>query len=323
MSTASYRLIDYSLRPGKYAERKMLVEAFARLKSFGDLSSYQYIGFGSIWFSDCILIHKALGIGDLVSIEQEKDHEARFNFNKPFGGITLRMGHSAEVLPSLDWNRRSIVWLDYDDPLNTGILDDVRTVSSRISSGSALAVSVQAEKIFAPVVDGAGSLHVDDGEKFLNYFGPARTPPEIGPPDLRGWTLSATSRKVILQEIRSALAVINATRNPGNHMEFRPVSAFEYADGAKMTTICGVFIDVGQRGHFESCNFASLPFVKADQSACRIEVPLITPREMRHLDLSLPVRPGVAIQNGSVPGRDARLYSELYRYLPNFASFEV
>ena len=59
--TASYRLIDYSLRPAKFAERRMLSEMFSRLKVFGSLESYRYIGFGSIWFTDCVLFHRALG----------------------------------------------------------------------------------------------------------------------------------------------------------------------------------------------------------------------------------------------------------------------
>ena len=136
--TASYRIIDYSLRPAKFAERKMLSEIFSRLKVFASLESYRYIGFGSIWFSDCILFHKALGVEDVISIEKEQAHKARFEFNKPYKGIRLMMGSAADVLPGLDWAHRSIVWLDYDDPLNPGILDDVRTVATSVSVPSGL-----------------------------------------------------------------------------------------------------------------------------------------------------------------------------------------
>jgi N-glycosylase/DNA lyase len=91
----------------------MLSEMFSRLKVFGSLESYRYIGFGSIWFTDCVLFHRALGIEDIISIEKEQAHQARFNFNNPYRGIELRMGTAAEVLPGMDWTHRSIVWLDY------------------------------------------------------------------------------------------------------------------------------------------------------------------------------------------------------------------
>lgn len=301
----------------------MLSEIFSRLKSFGDLPSYQYIGFGSIWFSDCVLFHKALGINDIYSIERETDHEARFLFNKPFGGINILMGHSSEILLSLDWSRRSIVWLDYDDPLGPSILDDVRTVASRLVSGSALAVTVQAERIFSKQQDGEEAQAVDTAEKFSNLFGPDRTPLDIVDQHLVGWTLSKTSRTVIKNEIHGALAQANAARRPDNIMHFKPVASFEYADGAKMTTLVGVIVDNGQRGMHELCNFGTLPFCVQDENAYRIKVPVLTPREMRHLDRSMPARQDVGYDIGPIPPSDARRYAELYRYLPNFGSFEV
>ena len=44
----SYRLVDYSLRPAKFAERKMLCELFSRLPPFSPMQQYRYVGLGSI-----------------------------------------------------------------------------------------------------------------------------------------------------------------------------------------------------------------------------------------------------------------------------------
>jgi hypothetical protein len=60
----SYEKINYSLRPAKSIERKMLCDAFRRLSAFGKVENYQYIGFGSTYFSDFSLFHKALGISN-------------------------------------------------------------------------------------------------------------------------------------------------------------------------------------------------------------------------------------------------------------------
>ena len=320
--TASYRLIDYSLRSAKYAERKMLCEFLGRLRVFGSLESYRYVGFGSIWFADCVLFHRMLGIEKLVSIERERDHEKRFVFNNPYRGIELRMDDSSAVLPSLEWNHRTIIWLDYDDPLSPSILDDVRTVASRAQSGTALIVSVQAQKIMNHRDDRENPAPVENRAQFLRLFGDERTPQEIPDAQLRGWPLSRRSRVSIRQEIENALQLVNLARAGGQHIQFRQVVAFEYADGAKMTTIGGVFIDQGQNALFEGADFGQLSYYRSGDQAVRIEVPMLTLREMRHLDRNLPCPAGEDMDLGSIPARDARLYAEHYRYLPNFASFE-
>ena len=319
--TASYRMIDYSLRPAKFAERKMLAEALARLRVFGSLRTYRYVGFGSIWYADCVLFHRALGIEEIVSIERERDHEERFVFNKPYRGIELRMDDSAVVLPSLDWAHRTIIWLDYDDPLSPAILDDVRTVATRACPGTALIVSVQAEKILDKR-EKDEPVHVARREQFRRFFGDARTPRKLPGADLRGWRLSKSTRRIVRDEVESGLQRANEARAPGQRTKFRQFVAFEYADNAKMTTVGGVFIDAGQDAVFDSAGFEDLSFFRAGDDAVRIEVPLLTPREMRHLDQSLPCPEGKVIESGAIPGRDAKHYAALYRHLPNFAAYE-
>jgi len=53
----SYRLINYNLRPAKSVERKMLAEGMSRLSIFGKIEDYNYVGFGSTFFSDFLLLH--------------------------------------------------------------------------------------------------------------------------------------------------------------------------------------------------------------------------------------------------------------------------
>ncbi|HGB1823876.1 TPA: O-methyltransferase, partial [Salmonella enterica subsp. enterica serovar Bahrenfeld] len=63
------RKIDYRIRPAKNIERKMIRDVLLRLSPFGIFSDYQYIGFGSKYFTDFIIMHKYLGIDDMISIE--------------------------------------------------------------------------------------------------------------------------------------------------------------------------------------------------------------------------------------------------------------
>ena len=318
----SYRKINYSLRPAKFAERKMLCELFSRLRAFGALEAYRYVGFGSIWFSDCILFHKSLGVTDIISIEKVMANEDRFRFNLPYQNIRLEMQNAADVLPNLDWHHRMIIWLDYDAPLDLAILDDIRTCGSRIQSGSALAITVQSEKLYDKRDLHEEPLHIEDPEQFTDYFGSARTFRNMDESDLRGWGISKTSRRVLRSEIQNALSAVNLARPPGSRISFKQIAAFEYNDGAKMTTVVGVFVDQGQNGHFAQCGFDELFYYRDGDDAFRIIVPLLTPREMRHLDKSLPLSAGTTVNHGSIPEGDAKNYAKLYRYLPNFAAFE-
>ena len=83
----SYRAIDYSLRPAKTIERRMLCEAFRHLHPFERPERYSYVGMRSIYFSDFHLFHRARGISDMVSIEKDAYAEECLNFNLPYNCI--------------------------------------------------------------------------------------------------------------------------------------------------------------------------------------------------------------------------------------------
>jgi hypothetical protein len=145
--TASWRKIDYSLRPAKHAERRILSEIFRRLRPFRPVEDYQYVGMGSLWFADFSLFHRALGIRDMISIESSPGgSRERFEANKPFGCITVDYRKSSEVLPELKWDQPYFIWLDYDDPLSVEMLLDMQTVATHALSGTTLAVTVQCHR---------------------------------------------------------------------------------------------------------------------------------------------------------------------------------
>ena len=136
--------INYMLRPNKTVERKLIVETVAALKPHFDLTAYRYIGFGSMWFVDFILMHKYLQISEMFSIENP-DNAKRADFNRPYGCITVMDAESSEALPCLDLNdNRDIIWLDYEDGLDGPALNDIKTVCESARSGTVLIVTVNA-----------------------------------------------------------------------------------------------------------------------------------------------------------------------------------
>jgi hypothetical protein len=160
----SYEKINYSLRPAKSIERKMLCDAFRRLSAFDKVENYQYIGFGSTYFSDFILFHRALGITKMISIEKDKENKERFMFNRPFRCVELEFGKSNEVLPKLNWDAKSILWLDYDDKLDNHVLSDVRFFCINASPGSVIVLSVNAHPIRRPDNINVDELPIKEGE---------------------------------------------------------------------------------------------------------------------------------------------------------------
>lgn len=323
---ASYRSIDYSLRPGKYAERRMISEALGKIHPFGAVKSYRYIGMGSLWFSDFAHFHKTLGIADMISIESEAAHRPRFEFNKPLACIKLIFEDTSVALPKLDWTVRAITWLDYDDRLTKAMLEDSRVVASKASPGSVFMISIQVEgpPVFT-VLDDDGEETVRDVtsvQELRNNFGAGPVPVEALDSDLKGWANARLVRQMVKSSISAALATRNAGRPNDQKIEFEQFAAFEYADGAKMTTICGIFVDSGQKNLLSSCGFNELSFYRSDDDANRLVVPILTPREMRMLETRLPGGAPPALGGNIVPGRDAEAFANLYRYLPSFGSLE-
>lgn len=309
----SYRKIDYRIRPAKNIERKMLLESFWRLSEFGRLDSYCYIGFGSLYFNDFIMMHKAFGLKSLVSIESATDDRKRFEENLPFDCIDLKFGLSTTVLPELNWESRSIVWLDYDKAISRTVIDDARLLASRLRSGSILIFSIN-------VHPGAEAGRMD---RLTEAVGESKVPYDIRTADLRGTGTAKVSKRIITDEILSALADRNGTLPLGSRMEYEQLFNFHYSDGADMLTVGGIVYDQGQRDIVAKCGFNSLPFYRSDDDAFVIRAPRLTYREVRYLAGRMPIDDLSTIDSNGIPDEDIEAYSRVYRYFPQFSEHEI
>ena len=135
--SGSYKRINYDLRPAKSVERKMLLALLRRLCSNEKISEYAYVGMGSTFFSDFKLLHKEFHLEKMVSIEKEKIDQERFEFNVPYNCIDLEFGISTEIIPVLKiWDKKCIVWLDYDTYLDPYMFSDIELIFKRLTNGS-------------------------------------------------------------------------------------------------------------------------------------------------------------------------------------------
>jgi len=291
----------------------MMVEAFRRLEPVASLKSYRYVGFGSPYFPDFSLIHRSLGISTMVSIERELSSERRMCFNRPFKCISIEMGEAGEVLSRLEWNHRSIVWLDYDKPLDIPKIADVKAVASSAPSGSLIIVSVNGDP-------GQLSGRLERQRNALGSMFPFGV---VDDDALGGWGTALLFRRVLDDQIRLALDDRNAGLASALQLHYKQFFNFHYQDGVRMLTVGGILFDESARSHVGACGLDDLGFTRDSEEAYLIKAPNLTLREVRHLDRQLPCGSPGDISADFLPEGDVASYFETYRYYPHFADVDA
>ncbi len=294
----------------------MLCETLGRLSPFAPVSTYHYIGFGSIYFADFALIHRSLGIHKMISIEEQVQDRARIESNRPFACIQVEFGSSNEVLPYLDWTPLTIAWLDYDGRLDTDVLADTAWFFANAVPGSVFIIRVNVQD---PNPEPPGtSLGI-----LSEAVGPDRVPSGITDKDLASWGLSDVSRRIIMNEIKDTLDQRNGGTPRAAKLRFRQLFHFRYQDGPRMLTVGGILYRRDQEPTLQRCQFGQLRFVRGGAKPYTIDVPNLTYREIRHLDTLLPGTRMRTKMAKAIPLKDRRNYSRVYRYFPLFAETQL
>ncbi len=321
----SFTLFDYRIRPAKSVERKMLCEAFRRLAFFEPVENYRYIGFGSTTFVDFALVHTALATTDMISIEKRDEYAARFEFNRPFQCIKITYGDSNSILPELTWDKRVIIWLDYEGHLTDSELRDIAWVAMNVVSGSMLIVTVNVGSYRLPRRRPKGfDMQEYRLETLKSNVGSEKVPGDIRGQDLESWEMARTFRRIVMNEIDQVLSDRNGMRAAEEMVKYRPLFNFQYQDGARMLTVGGVLYEERDEATLEQCQFGSLEFVRPDDTPYTIEVPILTPRERQYLNRKLPQGAvKEAIEEIGLTEIDVSNYARLYRHCPMFVEIEL
>jgi len=326
MAKPSFTVFDYRVRPAKSVERKMLCEAFRRLSFFEPVKSYRYIGFGSTTFTDFILIHKALDITDMISIEKRKNYETRFEFNRPFHCVKMKYGDSNKVLPELTWDKRTIIWLDFEGHLTASELQDVAYAAMNMVSGSMLVVTLNVGDYWlSPECLKELSRQECRLEKLKEDVGIEKVPGDIeGKHLVGGGSMARTFRRLIMNEIDQVLRDRNGLSSAEHEVRYQPLLNFHYSDRANMLTVGGVFYEERDKATLKQCEFESLDFVRPDDTPYEIELPILTPRERQYLDKALP-KGAVkeATETIGLTEGEIQRYARLYRHYPLFVEVEL
>lgn len=312
----TFKKIDYRLRPAKHAERVMLIDLFKRMR-FAPIETYRYIGFGSVAFVDFRMIHKALGIKDLISIEATEavDEQTRFNHNNPYAGLSLHFGHSSKVLPTLDLAKRSLVWLDYDGSLSRSMANDLAIVARNAPSGTFVGVTFAAS---FPTKDPGRENEL----KRLKEEFPDFLPGDAKATALDGAKFGEFGRSTLGALLEKAVSDADAGEpDAGKIRSIRQICFFKYKDGAPMVTVGWFVVAASDMPTFEACRFDALPFVRTGALPFVIKIPLVTPLEIREMERRLPDL-ATATDLDWIPEEERKNFSSVYRYLPQFSVVE-
>jgi len=323
MSRSSFEKINFSIRPAKSVERKMISFALRKLAVYANLSSYRYIGFGSTYFTDFSLFHLDLGVNDLISIEIEEEKEDRFRFNLPFDCIKLKMGSSNSILPSLDWDKKTILWLDYDSVINNDHFADISTFCTSATSASVVLITVNCH------ANNFGKTNSERLVRLGDEIGDEHLPSDVKISDYSHEEFPIVLKKIYENEINSKLREANGLKDQDEKLKYFPLFNFTYKDGVKMLTIGGIVLNTNDEIKLKDANFKELEFYRRDDDIFKIKIPSITPKEIRFLNSQLPNginRNGklrkTKIANNlkpDIPQIDMKEYSKIYKYFPLFS----
>ena len=292
----------------------MIVEVCSRLGAFSNLLGFRYIGLGSPFFNDFASMHRRYGMMNLVCIERESQDKDRFLFNKPFDCIEMCWGESTAELPKLPWNGiPSIIWMDYDDPINEGMLSDIGTIFRQVEPGSMVLFTVQAE---GRAFRSEDRCRLDELRAKLGDWVPA----EATPVDMRGKRFQKLVRQIVDNELERALSLRNSAIPPQNKVKYKQLFNILYADDARMTTVGGVIYRADQSQRLANCEFEDFDFLREGDVPFEIKVPPLTYREQMKLSSALPSgNPAPAfLAPGDVSG-----YRTVYRYYPTFMETDL
>ena len=313
MSKSSFNGVNYSLRPSKTIQRGLVFEGLRRLQEALNWSKATYVGFGSIWFTDFILAHKALNISRMVSIESDNIGYSRARFNKPYRFIRMKYGLSYDKIPQLYEEVRfpnypAILWLDYDQRIDSDKLDEIRYIVENATADSVLLVTFDASE----------KLYGSDPSQVAEYLGvlfDRLAPNNFTREQVRKFGLATTLANLTRD------VMISASSKARKSNECLPAFNIVYQDKATMVTVGAAFPSPTTRDDVRRAIAASTwPGVVAEP----IIAPHLTSKEASVLQSNLPAGLGMSRDAVRDLGFDLeeeqiKAFERFYRHYPTFA----
>jgi hypothetical protein len=312
----SFDAVNYSLRPNKAVERKIVFAGLQRLSRVVDLASHRYLGLGSLWFIDYMMAHKLLGIASMTSIERDNIGFMRAEYNCPLRCIEVIEGESSLIIPTLRLNESpSVVWLDYDSSINGPTIEDIGLLVPKCAANSVIIVTINAKKNELETKDESG-VEIDAAESLRAIAG------DLVPNPLPPKRLQPSHYPKLLCEILSN-HFQSKTVNSGRSEAFIKLFDLSYADGTPMITVGGILASAEKADAIRALVASASWEGIADDT---IAVPPLTAKEKMALDRMMPAAEAPTIQQihklgFALKAEQITVYHRYYQHYPVFGEF--
>lgn len=262
------------MRPAKQAERRILLDFLKCGNEAGlTIADCRYVGMGGTSFYDFHLIHRFLGIRNMVSLERDTNTHPRCRFNRPFEFIKVLNKTVADFLASDVDDTKTVYWLDYDDGIGTDIVADIISLGTRLTPGGSAFVTVYANP--------PGALESQSTQERLEYF-----QEQLGEFST-GLTVADMANNAFAETIRKLLTTAFSNAFVGRtDGEFHPLFQVRYKDSSPMVTVGGFFCTTDQAQEIEARVRTDLPFLLA-RPPYKIRPLNLTERERALFDLAV------------------------------------
>lgn len=302
----SSKRLNYETRPAKFTERKMLLSSFLRICNLYG-GNYQYIGLGGVSFTDFKLFHKELHINEMYSLEGGDFSKEKLQINLPFSFIKIIKERSTIALNKLDLDRRTLVWLDYDDTLKPYMFEDLEILLRRMPIGSVYLMSCNKEL----KSDETGDEYTV--EEFREIYG------DLVPFGLKAKDFSASEDYKTIRTMFSTF-INKIMKERDEEIKFQQLYNFLYQEnrGAKMYTFGGVITEKGRT--ISSLNLRDFDFIKELEDPYKIKIPNLTSKEIDLINRNISDEEALKelINKKIVTESEINEHKQTYKYLPNF-----
>lgn len=312
MARSTAKFISYDVRPAKQSERMILVDL---LKIGGDcglpINKYRYVGMGANRFYDFLLMHRYLGIKNMISLEHDHVMYKRALYNVPYNFINVWHKTSDAFIADDDSSELStIFWLDYDGGIGPHILRDILSFATRMKLGDFCFVTVYGGPPNA--IDG-----VNDEERLAwlqDTLGDAAL--SLNREDAEKGKFHNTVHKILAATFRNSFS-------PRIDGSFFPFLQVVYTDSKPMVTVGGAFLRDGQAADYRVRIKHALPFLSGKTQPYEIRSLHLTERERALFDRAVTSKDKRCKERRELKKLgfkepEIAAYQDLVRYLPRY-----
>jgi hypothetical protein len=294
MARSSARRIFYDLRPSKQSERRIMMDVLRAAGESGlPMANYRYVGMGAVRFYDFLLVHRYLGINQMVSLEHDHGMFLRAQFNRPYEFIDVRNQTTSAFISADPFDLPTIIWFDYDGGLGPHIAEDVSSAGVKLKQGDFFFVTVNGHPPRAIDRQRTADRLVWLQDTLGDLSGDVRLS------DVEDSSFAIAVHKVLLAAFKNAFA----SRRDGS---FKVVLQVEYTDTSNIVTVGGAFLPDGLAITFVERLTKQLPFLgRGDDTLYEIVALPITEQERALFDRAATKRGRSAERNAFSNGSRA------------------